>query len=622
MDDISPLGKKAIEQARRGEFDDALATAKEALAASPRDKGLRFFAALLHSRLGELEPAAAELRQALALAPDDAMVRAELIRVLAALGRTTEAQALLDLPGLPRPEAMRLEALILARSGRHRDAADLYRKIVAGDPRDFESLGKLGVSLLASGDAAAAVEALEQALRLRPDHGQFVDKWIDANVAAGSAETALNRLYERQPADAQSMVTAARLEDLLDRPQKAVESLDRALAVDPANERALAALADLHERANRVAEFEAALARLEKAAPKSEKLPLLKARAAYRRGDFTRALELARQAPRDVDPAARAQLLGQANDRLGEAEAAFPAFEEMNAIDSLSVEDPTGKSARYLAGLEERIKTLTPHWVARWHDAPAQTQRLPAFLLGFPRSGTTLLDTLLMNHPDVAVSEENPMLTAVSRQIGAFDRIADLEPEEVEKLRTFYFDQAQFYVPAARERLLIDKFPFALAAGPLIHRLFPDAPILFLARHPCDVVLSCFMTRFQPTDIGSAFLTLEGTARLYDSMMRMWVKSRELLPLRVLDLRYETMVESPQSELRAVAEFLRIDWSDSLLDNRAAAQRRGFIKTPSYAQVSEPIYKRSVERWRKYERALQPALPILDPWIKALGYEA
>jgi len=476
MNEISTLGRKAIDQARRGDFAGALATAREAIAVEPKDKGLRFFCAMLHSRRGELEPATTELRHALAIDPDDALVRAELIRVLAAIGRTDEAQVLLDRPGLPTAEALRLEALLFACQGRHSEAAILYRKLVSDDPRDFESLGKLGVSLLASGDAGGAVEALEKALELKPGHAQFLDKWIDAHVAAGTAEAALEAIYGRQPTDSQTLVAAARLEDLLGRPHKALDLLERSLRADAANERALSALADLHERANRLSEFESALSRLEAAAPNSEKLPLLKARAAYRQGDFESAVKLAGQAPRDVDPGARAQLIGQASDRLGDAETALAAFSQMNAIDSLSVEDPAGKWARYLAGLEERIETLTQDWVARWRDIPAPTGRLPAFLIGFPRSGTTLLDTLLMNHPDVAVSEENPMLSDASRQIGAFGRIAELDAAEVERLRAFYHDQALRHVPAADTRLLLDKFPFALSAGPLIHRLFAGGP--------------------------------------------------------------------------------------------------------------------------------------------------
>jgi tetratricopeptide (TPR) repeat protein len=349
---------------------------------------------------------------------------------------------------------------------------------------------------------------------------------------------------------------------------------------------------------------------------------LLRARAAYRLGEMERALELAEQAPADVDAATRAQIIGQANDRLGNSEAAFAAFEEMNRIDSFAAHDPAAQAADYLSSFRERrTDVLTPEWVSRWPEVPPPN-REPAFLVGFPRSGTTLLDTLLMNDPGIAVSEENPMLTHLSARIGEFDRVAELGPDEVADLRRAYFEEAESYVPNSRGKLLLDKFPFALGAAPLIHRLFPEARILFLARHPCDVVLSCFMNRFQPNDVGSTFLTLEGTARLYDAMMELWTRSRELLPLTVLDVRYEALVEEPKPQMQRVAEFVGIGWSDDLVENRPAAERRGFIKTPSYSQVAEPIYRRAVERWRKYSDELAPVVPILKPWIEALGYEA
>jgi tetratricopeptide (TPR) repeat protein len=512
--------------------------------------------------------------------------------------------------------------MLASGRGDHKAAAKLYGETVRNDPRDFESWGNLGVSLLASGDSTAAVAALERALSLRPDHSSFRQKWADAHVAAGTAEDALTELYDKSSGNPSALVTAARLEDLQQRPDRAIETLQRALTIDPTNEAAMVALAELQERGNRIDDFEHTIELLRQRAPSAEKLPLLRARAAYRRGDMPEALELAEQVRADVDPSARAQLVGQINDRLGNFGAAFEAFARMNRMDSLTTEDPQGKAERYVATVDERrTQILTSEWVRRWPEAPPP-EREPAFLIGFPRSGTTLLDTLLMNDPGVAVSEENPMLTDLSKQIGAFDRIADLGPDQVAKLRQAYFDQAESYVPNARGRLLLDKFPFALAAVPLIHRLFPTAPIIFLARHPCDVVLSCFMNRFQPTNIGSAFLTLEGTARLYDSMLRLWTKSRELLSVRVLDARYELLVQDPKPQMQRVADFLGIGWSDDLTDNQPAAERRGFIKTPSYSQVAEPIYQRSVERWRNYSEQLRPALPILQPWVEALGYES
>lgn len=619
MTEISPLGRKAIEQARRGEFDSALATVQEAIAQQPNDKGLRFFAAMLHSSRSEYDEAAGHLRCALRVVPDDPMIRAELVRVFAGAGQIDEAEALLAGPGLPAAVGRRLEALLAARRGDHARASGLYRAIVRDDAQDFESWGNLGVSLLATGDHHGAVAALDQALRIRPDHSQFREKWVDAHVAAGSGEAALKQIYAEGPDDPSRLVTAARLEDLQGRSQPAVEALQRALAIDPANEAALAALADLQERGNAVDELDSTLERLERAAPSPGKLPLLRARAALRRGEYETALDLATSAPAAVDPGARAHLIGSANDRLGNSTAAFVAFEEMNRIDALATNDAAAKAERYLDTLRGQLEALTPGWIGQW-TAAGPPEREPAFLVGFPRSGTTLLDTLLMNDPSVAVSEENPLLSSVSKRIGEFRAIADLGEGAVRDLRRFYFDEAETHVPNSEGRLLLDKFPLALGAGALIHRLFPTAPVLFMARHPCDVVLSCFMTRFQPTETGSAFLTLEGTARLYDAMMSLWTRSRELLPLRVHDVRYEALVDDPRGELERVAGFLGIGWSEQLLDNRGAAEGRGFIKTPSYAQVAEPIYRRSVERWRRYEEHLAPAVPILQPWIERLGY--
>jgi len=622
MTQVSPEGRKAMEQARQGDFVGALATATAAIGKQPDDAGLRFFAGMLHVRLAQYPQAADQLRAAIELEPRDPLVRTELVRVLIALGDLDEADSLLAQPGLQERDRQRLGGVVAAKRGDHGRAVTLLREVVQADPRDFESWGNLGVSLLAAGDSRAAVSALGNALQLKPNHSSFGEKWAEAVSQAGIADDELPQLYARAESDPAALLTASRIEDLEGRPDRALEALERALESDPGNEAALVALADLEERANRVEALEATIARLEDRAPHSPKLPLLRARAAYRRGEMEAALKLAEEAPSDVDAATRAQVIGQANDRLGNYEAASAAFEQMNAIDALATHDPAKKAADYLETFRERrTDVLTPEWVARWPEAPPP-EREPAFLVGFPRSGTTLLDTLLMNDPGIAVSEENPMLTNLSRKIGAFDRVADLGPAEVAELRRTYFDEAESYVPHSPEQLLLDKFPFALGAGPLIHRLFPTARIIFLARHPCDVVLSCYMNRFQLTEIGSSFLSIESTARLYDVMMELWTRSRELLPLNVLDVRYETLVEEPKPEMRRVAEFLGIGWSEKLVDNRRAAEARGFIKTPSYSQVAEPIYRRAVERWRNYSDRLRPALPILKPWIEKLGYES
>ena len=135
---------------------------------------------------------------------------------------------------------------------------------------------------------------------------------------------------------------------------------------------------------------------------------------------------------------------------------------------------------------------------------------------------------------------------AVSRKLGGYDRIAGLDDAQLEELRELYLEHAAIHVPDLAGRKLVDKQPFAMMEAPLIHRLFPNAKIMFAQRHPCDVVLSCFITRFEPHTALANFTTLEGTARVYDEMCRFWAQCRTILPLIVHRVRYERLVEDAE----------------------------------------------------------------------------
>jgi tetratricopeptide (TPR) repeat protein len=625
MSTIPDFAQQALEHARRGNFHEALSLAQRALAHRSGDLGLTLFVGLLHSRRLELDKAIPHFRTAMRLAPRDPVPRLELARVLIALNQLGEAEKLLRSSGLPGLEAKRLEALILIRRAKQSEAAKLYEEVVADDPRDFESWGNLGVCRLSIGDPKGAIDALTKSLRLRRDQQRFREKWAEAEVAAGTGEEGLalcHAFAEEHPTDPLVRVTIARLHDLLERPEEALESLEEALRIDPDHAPALVALASLHERQNRLQEFAQAIARLDELDPALAELALLKARLAYREGDFRRALELAREAPEVADPGSRAQLMGQISDRIGDAAAAFEAFTEMNRDSGIAPNVATARSEAYRRLVARRMNLATRKWVRSWKRVSQPTdQRDPIFLVGFPRSGTTLLDTLLMGHPALRVAEEKPMLESVIRSIGGYARIPQLDEAELSTLRNLYFAEAAAHVPDLGDRLLVDKQPFAMIETPLIHRLFPNARILFTQRHPCDVVLSCFITRFAPQGGLTNFLTLKGGARLYDETMRFWQQCRTILPLIVHSVRYERLVEDAESEMRALLAFLGLDWKESVLDSHSTAKERRFINTPSYSQVVEPVYDRSVGRWIRYRREMRSVLPILGPWAKQMGYE-
>jgi len=615
-----------MEQARRGDLQQALHLAREALAQHPLDSGLMLFVGMIHARRMELEDAAAQFRDALRLAPADPLPRLELTRVLIGLNQLDEAERLLNCKPLHGLEPKRLRALIHMRRGEYVEAAQFFQEIVDVEPRDFESWGNLGACLLKSSNAKASVDALTRSLKLRRDQQRVREAWVEAHIEAGSGEEALQIARDARATfrseDPLVRVTIARLEDMLGRPEQALAALEDALALAPDHVPAMVAIAKLHERQNRLTEFGDAVARLDAVAEPVTELPLLKAQLAFRGGDLKQALELAAGVPESFEPGARAELIGKIHDRLGNSAEAFAAFGEMNRDNGLTPAVIEARSKAFRQALDSRRKTLSRQWVRAWPKSnPAEAQASPIFLVGFPRSGTTLLDTLMMGHPQFCVSEEKPMLDTVARSIGGYERLGKLKESTLRDLRDLYFEEARKHVPDLGNRVLVDKHPFAMIDAPLIHRLFPSARFIFAQRHPCDVVLSCFITRFEPNYALANFTSIEGTARIYDEMMKFWAKCRGVLPLIVHLVRYERLVEEAEAEMRALLTFLGIDWDPAMLDHASTASERRFINTPSYSQVVEPLYDRSIGRWERYREQLEPVLPKLDIWASVMGYD-
>jgi tetratricopeptide (TPR) repeat protein len=622
---IPQLARFAIEHARRGDFARALELAKQALASHPHDHGLMLFVGMLQVRKLDFDQAAVAFKSALRLKPSDPLTRLELARVLIAVNQLDEAYELLATNRIPGLEPERLNGLISLRRGRASDASKRFEKVVAADPRDFESWGNLGVARLAAGDATGATEALQLSLRLRRNQQRFRDKWVEAHVAAGTGEHGLKLALEfaaSHPDDALVQVTIARLHDLLGRPERALDALNDALLLEPTHAPALVALAQLHERQNQIDEFADALSRLESLAVHTAELPLLQARLAFRRGDLSRALELAKDVSAALDAGERAHLIGQICDRMDDSSQAFEAFCEMNRATYIAPELLSARADAYRTMIARRSRLATRRWVRSWRRwRPPEDGRDPVFLVGFPRSGTTLLDTLLMGHPQIQVTEEKPMLDAVARTLGGYEHLADLSERQLSELRELYLHEAVNHVPGLDGRILIDKQPFAMVEAPLIYRLFPSAKILFVQRHPCDVVLSCFIARFEPSSALANFVTLEGTAGLYGEFRKFWSQCRSILPMIVHLVRYERLVDDTESEMRALLTFLGLEWTDQVLDHRSTAKDRGFINTPSYSQVVEPMSDRSIGRWEKYRDQMKSVLPLLEPWAKRMGYE-
>lgn len=658
----APLAR-AVDHYRRGDLEGARRAAEDGLGQDSPDSALLQFLGHVCCRLGDFRSGAAHLRRALDLEPGSAGARVELCRALLAAGDLEAAEAIAgDAEGLPpaaSTELSKMRAFIFQTRGEAAKAAGCYEQIVAAESGDFESWNNLGNARRSAGDSTGAVEALRRSVALRRDIAQIRINLAGALSEAGRGEEALAEIeaaIRLAPREGGPRIELGRSLTRLDRPGEAAAALEaavrdlsgdpalwvelglaraavddlagteeayrRAVALDPAAPAAWNQLALLLDSFNRAEELGALIEQARAADVDESELGFSRALHARREGRLEEALALARAAPVSTEPHRKAQLIGELLDRLGDSAGAFEAFGEMNRALSTLPSDPRAQARAFREGLAATTALLTPDFASRLgSDTRPRERASPVFLVGFPRSGTTLLDTMLMGHSGVEVVEERPLLKPVAERLGRPERLAGIGETEAEELRALYFETLDRLAAPDKGKLVVDKMPLNMVQAPLLHRLFPDAPFIFAERHPADVVLSCYSTNFRLNPAMANFLDLEDSAALYDLAMTGWTAARTLLPLEVHEVRYERMIEDPESELRPLFEALGLEWQAGAVDHRRTARARGYVATASYAQVTEPLYKRASGRWRRYEAQMAPVLPLLSPWAERLGYE-
>jgi Tfp pilus assembly protein PilF len=534
---------------------------------------------------------------------DDAL-RAVLSAVTA--GDFAQAARIADVAlsrGLTHPAMFNARAMWLERQGKNEEALDSYQRARALTPKDTTLLNAIGLCMTRLYRLDEAIEVFDEAIRIAPAYAPTYQR---KGVALGmcgrprDAEHCYRRAIQLQPDYSEALASLAAIVARRGDSKTAGNLAAKALKTDLHNATAHAALAMCELETG---DYVAAEKRL---------VPLLDSP------------ELAGHG-RSV----AVGLLADSLDGQGRVSEAFAAYEAANA-ELRALHAPRFAARKTAAEVVDALSdfleaTPATDWKSR--TVPdTETKNRPnrhVFLVGFHRSGTTLLEQALESHPDIVTLEERDILAPLAERFltsaAGLERLESLEEPALALARADYWSAVRRFGPRVQNKTFVDKHPLNTIKLPLIARLFPDAEIVFALRDPRDVVLSCFRRHFEINAVMFEYLTLEGAARFYCSVMRMADICRRTLPLNFLDVRYEDVVSDFDSQLKAVCAFIGVPWSDET--RRFAETAHGLdARSPSGHQVRRGLYTEGAGQWRRYEAELAGVRGILRPWIERYGY--
>ena len=563
-----------------------------------------------------------------------------------------------------------LLALSLWRQDKRDEALAIYAELAHASPSSSLHWGNYATALQTAGDLVAAEEALKKLTGLAPDDPERLDELGIVQLRLGQpreARETLLRAFGQAPESPRIRIHAARacaacrdsradhllapwrgwlpleealqfdLADLLTQTGEAdaaVGLLEDLIARDPAHRAAQVLLANLYERVNRLDDAEALVREISDSGVEADagvRLELAHQRAelAARRREYALARTILEQAgPRNDKDVGHWFALARACDKLGDIGAAMRALAAGHAAQIAEIQVTTPHffeaDAELLPNVDARVNAADYRaWPTLRAPDAAQS---PVFVVGFPRSGTTLLEQMLDAHPRLQSMDERPFFSMLTNQLENSTGLeiprdlGRLDQRDCDELRKGYLTMACAKVPRRWDARLVDKNPLNMLWLPMLHRLFPKARIILALRHPCDVILSCYMQNFRATVLAVAGQSLEHLARAYVAAMENWLYHAGIFKPDVFVSRYEDLVADTPGQTRRIATFLGLDGAESMLGFDARAREKGYIKTPSYTQVIEPINARGIGRWQRYRKYIEPVLPILRPALERWGY--
>ena len=515
------------------------------------------------------------------------------------------------------------------RSGNHQEAEKVYRQLIKAFPPNPAVYSDLGTLYHNMGDFKQAITFLKKALDIAPDHVDALKNLGMTYAELGQFDKAASqyeKLVRKIPNDLESQNKLGILHQKCGNLDQAVLVFKKVLGAQPESLAARFSLVEALEQYNKVDEaYTEVLAGLE-SIPDEASLHALAATCERRLNQFQKGIDrLTRLDITSLSLSYQRQCyfeLGRLYDRSGEYDKAYECFaagnhasERINSsidknyfLDHISLLQQQFQGCNTLPKVDSSLKG-----------------RGPVFLFGFPRSGTTLLDQVLDSHPMVQTMEEKDIVASIENRLAdPFEKYVsswlEVTSEDIKTLQDEYFSRVEKHLTVQPNTIFIDRMPLNTMRAALIWRIFPDAKFILSVRHPLDVCLSCFMQDFRINTANANFFTLQDAAFFYAEVMKLWRLYVKKMPFNFHMVRYEDLVADLETEARQLFDFIGVQWDDKALAFHEHAKEKGQIKTASYHQVSQPLYKDAVYRWQRYEKYCEPIREKLAPYIEYFGY--
>lgn len=596
----------------QGKLQEALIHYRKAAELSPDKAETWMMVGAACGMLGQFAEAADCCRKAIKLQPDLINAHMNLGNALMQQGKLEEElacyQGVIRLQ--PRfPAAWYMLAGVCARLRRWDQAGPAYEKVLELDPNHAASHSGLASAQQALGNYQEAMKHYSLAAQLNPRDARMLHGMGATLILMGRQQEAVSsfrKALQIDPDYAEAHVGLGAALAALGNSEEALECCEKALRLHPNHPDAASIAASIEEQAGDVERARDRLQPLIRAGIDSANVALAYARVSKRLNLFRDGIaaveRLLNRGP--LSNANRRNLhfmLGDLYEAEEEYEQAFTHYRTANDLNTSHFD-----VGQHEAHVNELITTFNADFIAEMPHATVRSDR-PVFVVGMPRSGTTLVEQILASHPAVFGAGELPDIQQLVAGIppmlesdqGYPACMSLLTQDKVDLLARRYLDRLMELAPEARR--VIDKMPDNFMHLGLIALLFPDARIIHCVRDPLDTCLSCY---FQNFSLGHPYsYSLSDLGAYYLSYTRIMAHWKEVLEIPVMDVHYEELVQNQEDVSRALVEFCGLEWDERCL---RFYETERFVSTASYDQVHQPIYRKSIQRWKNHEKHLDP----------------